>query len=56
MLRHICFTNKYKNIPALSKMEQLSEDMGDKVLNRQWNILRDNVFLGRILSVFLLHR
>jgi hypothetical protein len=31
MLRHIYLTNKYKNIPALSKMEQLSEDMGHSV-------------------------
>jgi hypothetical protein len=31
MLRHIYLTNKYKDIPALSKMEQLSEDMGHSV-------------------------
>jgi hypothetical protein len=52
MLRHIYLTNKYKDIPALSKM-QLKWVIR---FQRQWNILRDNVFLGKILFVFLLHR
>jgi hypothetical protein len=31
MLRHIYLTNKYKDIPSLRKMEELSEDMGHSV-------------------------
>jgi integrase len=31
MLRHIYLTNKYKDIPALSKMEEVAADMGHSV-------------------------
>jgi L-rhamnose isomerase len=31
MLRHIYITNRYKDIPSLRKMEQLSQDMGHSV-------------------------
>jgi hypothetical protein len=55
MLRHIYLTNKYKDIPALSKMQNIAMKWVIRFL-RQWNILRDNISLGRILSVFLLHR
>jgi hypothetical protein len=32
MLRHIYLTNKYKDIPALSKMQDIATEMGHSVL------------------------